>query len=288
MLCPPVDEPKRRVRLFPCETRTRHLDVERHRRFRIVCAGRGQLVLRDVGDGGGRVLDHRPGGRVSEQGLETAARPLHRCQVVEKEKLVVGKERLAPADERLADSDDRLARVHGGEYAIDLRLRDEPLPYDYVILDTAPGKSMLLMAALVAADELIIPVQLTAEGFEGFDAINRSVAIAREMQSIRGEVRLTYRAVLPTFYSEVEVVSQSYLAALQRMHHPDFPGEQLPIAPMPVPETKVFQQAAAIIKHNGERRARTIFDMAPRGDDTPTARGQQAYLALAQMVDAYV
>lgn len=195
---------------------------------------------------------------------------------------------LAPGDERLADSDDRLARVHGGEYAIDLRLRDEPLPFDYVILDTAPGKSMLLMAALVAADELIIPVQLTAEGFEGFDAINRSVGIARQMQSIRGQVRLTYRAVLPTFYSEIEVVSQSYLEALKGMVHPDYPSDTLPLAPTPVLETTAFQQAAAVIKHNGERRARTIFDMPRRGEDTPTARGQDAYFALAQMVDAYV
>ena len=194
---------------------------------------------------------------------------------------------LAPADWRLTHSNDRLSQSAEGAFVLDVMLRDEPLPFDYVVMDTAPGKSALLVGALVAADEVVIPVQLSAMGFEGFVDIDRSINEARKLQKLRGEVRLEYRAVVPTFWSRGEMVSDGYLDQLRAFEHPDYPGEPLPLADAIV-ETTAFEQASVPVPIGDERRARTIFEMPAQGDDSPTARGQRAYNGLAEMVDGYV
>ena len=197
---------------------------------------------------------------------------------------------LAPADESLAKSDVRLGSDQGGAFTLDIMFREQKLPFDYVVLDTAPGRSNLLMAALVAADEIIVPVQLSPMGFEGFAAIDETIMEARRLQSIRGDVRLRYRAIVPTFYSRGEIVSDGFLEALKESDHPDYEGQPLPLAPLPIPETTAFERASAPLMFDTEsgpvQRARTIFEMPSEGPESPTGRGQEAYLRLAEFVDA--
>jgi len=197
---------------------------------------------------------------------------------------------LAPASEELARSDVRLGADQGGAFVLDVMFREQKLPFDYLILDTAPGRSNLLTAALVAADEIIVPVQLSPMGFEGFAAIDETIMDARRLQSIRGQVRLRYRAIVPTFYSRGEIVSDGFLEALKESEHPDYEGQPLPLAPMPIPETTAFERASAPIVFETERgpvqRARTIFEMPSDGPDSPTERGKEAYMKLAEFVDA--
>lgn len=196
---------------------------------------------------------------------------------------------LAPSSPELAQTDARLATNPKAPFVLDVLLRDERLPFDYIILDTAPGRSHLLIAALVAADEVIIPVQLSAMGFEGYEEIDKTIEQARELQGLRGDVRLRYRAVVPTFYSRGEIVSDSYLSALTESEHPDYYGQPLPLAPIPVPETTAFERASTPIAFETDDgtiyRARTIFEMPLDGTDSPTARGQEAYYKLAEVVD---
>jgi cellulose biosynthesis protein BcsQ len=146
------------------------------------------------------------------------------------------------------------------------------------------------MAALVSADEIIVPVQLSPMGFEGFAAIDDTIMEARRLQSIRGDVRLRYRAIVPTFYSRGEIVSDGFLEALRESDHPDYEGQPLPLAPLPIPETTAFERASAPLMFDTEegtvQRARTIFEMPSEGPDSPTGRGQEAYLKLAEFVDA--
>jgi chromosome partitioning protein len=197
---------------------------------------------------------------------------------------------LAPASEDLAKSDVRLGSDQGGAFVLDVMFREQKLPFGYVILDTAPGRSNLLMAALVAADEVIVPVQLSPMGFEGFAAIDETIMAARRLQDIRGNVRLRYRAIVPTFYSPGQIVSDGFLEALKESDHPDYEGQPLPLAPLPVPETTAFERASAPLifeTENGPvQRARTIFEMPSEGPDSPTGRGQEAYMKLAEFVDA--
>jgi chromosome partitioning protein len=199
---------------------------------------------------------------------------------------------LAPADERLAQSNDRLWMEQKGPYALDLILKREGFRYHYIIIDTAPGMSVLLRNALVAADEVIIPVQLSPMGFEGFDAIDQSIVAAREAQEIRGEVRLTYRAILPTFFAENELITRAYMRELLSSEHPDFEDMLLPLAPMPVVETTAFKKASSPILMEGEgggvRRARAIWEMPEAHyEGSPADRGQEAYMKLARYVDGF-
>lgn len=199
---------------------------------------------------------------------------------------------LAPADERLSQTNDRLWMEQRGPYTLDLILQREPIRYHYIIIDTAPGMSVLLKNALVAADEVIIPVQLSPMGFEGFDAIDQSIVAAREAQEVRGDVRLTYRAILPTFFAENEVITRAYMQELLNSEHPDFEDEPPPLAPMPVVETTAFKKASAPMVLEGEgdvdRRARAIWEMPEAVyEGSPAERGQQAYMQLARYVDAF-
>lgn len=187
-----------------------------------------------------------------------------------------------PEDRRLALSNRRLANEDRGKFAIDLLLRREPLPYDYILIDTPPGESEVLIAALVASDQVLLPVQLSPMGMEGFVGIDAAIVRARELQELRGEIRLQLLAVLPTFYSRGEVTSDGFLDALQSAEHPDYEDMPLPLAPMPIVETTAFERASTRLLDLN--RARTIFEMPVDSPDSPTARGQQAYQQLAEYV----
>ena len=68
---------------------------------------------------------------------------------------------LLPADDRLMDLD--LSQISGGKVYTDC-LRDLKglISYDYVIIDCPPAFNAASAAALIAADEVIIPIKLDA------------------------------------------------------------------------------------------------------------------------------
>ena len=191
---------------------------------------------------------------------------------------------LAPCSDRLALTNTHLDRAQDGVYQLDMLLHDEPLPFAYVIIDTPPGQSALLLSALVSADEVVVPVQLSPMGFEGFAQIDKTVQATRKLQRVRGAMRLEYRAVVPTFYSRGEQISDAFLEVLRGYEHPDYEDVALPVSE-PIPETTQFEQASAPRRVNGEasRRALTIWDRR----EGIAVRAGKAYMALAEMVEAY-
>ena len=196
---------------------------------------------------------------------------------------------LAPSGLDLADSDKHLDRIEDGAYLLDMMLRDAPLPFDYIVIDTPPGRSALLVAALVSADELVVPVELSPMGFEGFTQIEETVQHARRLQRVRGTMRLEYRAVVPTFFERGQQISDAFLGALRDSEHPDYADVPLPVSE-PVPETTAFEQASAprtVATSDGDviRRALTIWEM---GHEKIIVRAGDAYEKLAELVDAYV
>lgn len=191
---------------------------------------------------------------------------------------------LAPADDRLASADTRVSRNVQGPFAIDDIFRGQRLPYDHIVIDTAPGRSALLTAALVAADSIVIPVQLSPMGFHGFGAIDEMVEEARTLQRRTSEgMRLRLEAVVPTFHSPGEIMSDVFMGELDVMEHPDYEATALPLSE-PIPETTSFEKASTPMQHEDGFHARTIFEMPPGGEGSPTDRGQQAYYRLASIV----
>lgn len=184
---------------------------------------------------------------------------------------------LAPAASDLVLAEEGLGLRDMREIVLHRALTTNRLPYDYVIIDTSPSLGFMLLNALVAADEVIIPMQPEPMAVRGFNGIYSFVKRARMVQDYSGSLRLYIRSVLVTFYRQGHVVDEEVLATLRQSRHPDYPDEVLPLAPHVVPETTLFRQATVHDPILG--RPQTIFDLAP------DHQGALAYRELAGVVD---
>lgn len=95
---------------------------------------------------------------------------------------------LIPADERLREVELGLAGKFGRELRLRAALREHPQGgYDFVIVDCAPSLGFLMGNALVAAGEVLIPVDL------GTDSLDAMVETMEHMRFIRREINYGLR-----------------------------------------------------------------------------------------------
>lgn len=181
---------------------------------------------------------------------------------------------LAPAHERLAVSDAVFISRTRREYVLQDAIDTSAINVDYILIDTPPGLGHMLTNALVASDEVIIPTRCNKMDTEGIGLIWRTIALARQLKGYTGTPDLTLNSLLPTFYRAVNV-HDVWLDALRNMDHPDEPGRQMPIAPVLVPQTTLFEQAA----QGQSAEWRTIFDL------DPAHPGAAAYSEFARFID---
>ena len=202
----------------------------------------------------------------------------------------VGNLSLAPSNKRLSRSDVWMGQKHGEVHRVDRVLNDQRLPYDYIVLDTPPGGSALLLAALAAADDLVVPVKLAPMGFEGFEDIDERIVEARDLQDVRGNVRLAFRCVVPTFYQRGTQVSDIFLDNLRGRNHPDYAGESLPVS-LPVPQTVHFEKCTVPrpVQSNGGKvvRSLAIWESSVATTEDIIQRATDAYMDVASTVAAY-
>ena len=76
--------------------------------------------------------------------------------------------------------------------------------YDYAIIDMPPAFSLAARAALVAADEVIVPIKLDAFSVDGMAELLRQINAMRKVNP-----RLTLAGVLVTMWRNVDVVNQA-------------------------------------------------------------------------------
>ncbi len=74
---------------------------------------------------------------------------------------------LVLSDKRLAETEGILSSKIGKEFHLRRTLERTKTHYDWIILDCPPHLGELTLNALVAADEVIVPTQLSALAFEG-------------------------------------------------------------------------------------------------------------------------
>ena len=184
---------------------------------------------------------------------------------------------LAPATDDLVVSEEYFSGRDMREIQLSNSLDSIQRNYDYVIIDTSPGLGFMLMNALVAADEVIVPVQCAPLDLRGFQLLYKTLRRAREAQKSFGSVRLYLRAIVPTFYHQGHVVDEEMLEALRAAPHPDYPDQPMPISEIPVPATTLFRQSTLTDSFKG--RTQTIFEMEPEHP------GSLAYQELAGMID---
>ncbi|MBI4505046.1 MAG: ParA family protein [Chloroflexi bacterium] len=93
-----------------------------------------------------------------------------------------------PADERLREVELGLAGKFGRELRLRAALREHPpAGYDVVIVDCAPSLGFLMGNALVAAREVLVPVDL------GTDSLDAMVETLEHMRFIRKEINYGLR-----------------------------------------------------------------------------------------------
>lgn len=181
---------------------------------------------------------------------------------------------LAPAHERLAVSDAVFISRTRREYVLQDAIDNSAINVDYILIDTPPGLGHMLTNALVASDEVVIPTRCNKMDTEGIGLIWRTIALARELKSYTGTPDLTLTCLLPTFYRGVNV-HDVWLNALRNMQHPDDSSRKMPMAPVLIPQTTLFEQAA----QGQSAEWRTIFDL------DPAHPGTEAYTEFARFID---
>lgn len=125
---------------------------------------------------------------------------------------------ILPGDDSLMDLD--LSKVELGKCNVNvLRALVESIKdhYDFVLIDCPPAFNAASAAALVAADDVIIPIKLDAFSLRGMTNLMRQVKNMRRINP-----RLTIAGVLPTmWYKDPEIMDAEN--TLRRAGLPVFP-----------------------------------------------------------------
>ena len=126
---------------------------------------------------------------------------------------------LVPASETLMDLD--LSKVEQGDVNCNILrylVEEVRYKYDYILIDCPPAFNAASAAALVAADDAVIPIKLDAFSLRGMANLMRQI---RNMRRINPRLRVA--GVLPTmWYRDEQIVdaeSQLRSAGLNVYHH---------------------------------------------------------------------
>jgi chromosome partitioning protein len=123
-----------------------------------------------------------------------------------------------PADPDLADLQTRLLLDPKGRLRLRDKLQQSAKQYNFVLLDCPPDVGALTQSALVAATEVIIPVDV---GFFSVAGLARMVAIIGEIRdAYNPDLKIT--GVLATKFDGRTTLSDSTIAAIQAQSLPLF------------------------------------------------------------------
>lgn len=137
-------------------------------------------------------------------------------------------------------------------------LRQSRFTFDYILLDTPPGLNVLTVAALIAADSVIVPAQCSHDAVQGIRALQD---IITRIRTTMGNPDLKLRGVLPTFFDPEAVYARKVVEEL----HALLPGQ---VFDTPIP----YDVMVADAPHMGK----AVVDYAPE------SLGAKAYRRLAE------
>ena len=111
---------------------------------------------------------------------------------------------LVPSNVNLAAAEIELIGTSEKEYILDNKLKEVREDFDYVVIDCPPSLSTLTVNALVAADNVLVPIQCEYYALEGLSQLIRTVNLVRE----RLNPRLDIEGVVFTMYDSRTNLSQ--------------------------------------------------------------------------------
>ncbi|MBI2625057.1 MAG: ParA family protein [Candidatus Nealsonbacteria bacterium] len=129
--------------------------------------------------------------------------------------------------------------------------------YDFIIIDSPPSLGLLTLNALVAADEVLIPVQCEYLALEGLGQLMATIELVRN--NLGHDLKVT--GALLTMYNRSSRLSREVAKELRR----NFPGY---VFEAQIPRTVALAEAPKF--------GRTILQYAP------VSRGAMAYRELAE------
>jgi len=131
---------------------------------------------------------------------------------------------LIPASGDLAGAAVELVPLENREFRLWQILNNIRTNYDYIIIDSPPSLGLLTINGLVAADELIIPVQTEYYALEGLGQLLKTVNLIQE--NLGKDLKI--KGALLTMYDKRNKLSQQ-VAKEVRLHFPGFVFEtQIP------------------------------------------------------------
>lgn len=141
---------------------------------------------------------------------------------------------LLPAAIDLAGADRALADTSGREYAV--RAVVEPIrsDYDWILLDCSPSLGIITIAALTAADDVIIPLQCETLSHRGVGQLMDTIADVQRLTNPTLEIA----GVLPTLFDGRTTHARNVLADLG----PRYDVKVLP----PISRSVRFAEAPAV------------------------------------------
>jgi chromosome partitioning protein len=165
--------------------------------------------------------------------------------------IIPGNTLLAAIEEALEEGDETLLR------SLLTGVKDQ---YDFILLDSPPGKAMLAISALSAADEVIIPLPAERPALDGVQDLLRFIS---EIVWEKHNNGLKIRGILPTMYKRTTTHAPGVVDKAREIW-----GDK--VFPVQIPETIAFPRA--------------YNDGKPLLYAEPEHEGAQAYMALARLI----
>jgi chromosome partitioning protein len=138
--------------------------------------------------------------------------------------IMPGNSLLAAVEESMEEGDERMLKE---------LLAGVASEYDYIVLDTPPGKAMLSINALAAADEVIIPLQSERPALDGVQDLLRFI---QDIIWEKHNPELKIKGILPTMFKRNTIHSAGIVAKAREIW-----GDK--VFPFEVPEAIIFPRA---------------------------------------------
>ena len=119
---------------------------------------------------------------------------------------------LAPANQNLAAANIELVSHDDREFKLHNNIKDVRFRYDYIIIDSPPSLGILTINGLVAADEVLIPVQCEYYALEGLSQLLNTINLVKE--NLKPELKVL--GALMTMYDDKHKLTQEIFDELYR------------------------------------------------------------------------